>query len=189
MLRPPFVMLSSAWPRHTGSLALALCLGLSLVLLGGCSSSRPMLNADTFKPYVPEVVQGNFVSREQRQALRLGMTRAQVRDILGTPLLTSVFHADRWEYAFSIRRQGVAPQAFRLTVYFRGEQLVEIDNDELPSETEFVGRLVGRQQLGKPPVLQLSEQELRQLPVRPPADVPPPPSLPRVYPPLESPVR
>jgi outer membrane protein assembly factor BamE len=178
-------MLSSTRSLRICGLALAALTGL----LAGCSGSRPVVTADTFKPYVPEVVQGNFVSREQRQALRLGMNRAQVRDILGTPLLTSVFHADRWEYAFSIRRQGLPPQAFRLTVYFKGDQLVEIDNDELPSESEFVGRLAGRQNLGKPPVLQLSDEELRRLPVRPPAEVPPPPALPRSYPPLESPAR
>ena len=182
--------LTSETPSPAGALRLgALAMILLAALLSACSGARPVVTADTFKPYVPEVVQGNFVSREQRQALRLGMNRAQVRDILGTPLLTSVFHGDRWEYAFSIRRQGVPPQAFRLTVYFKGEQLVEIDNDELPSETEFVGRLAGRQNLGKPPVLQLSDEELRRLPVRPPADVPPPPVLPRSYPPLESPAR
>lgn len=185
-------MLTPSNSKPAQSRALRMC-SLTLALLTGflaaCSGSRPVITADTFKPYEPEVVQGNFVSREQRQALRLGMNRTQVRDILGTPLLTSVFHADRWEYAFSIRRQGVPPQAFRLTVYFRGDQLVEIDNDELPSETEFVSRLTGRQNLGKPPVLQLTDEELRRLPVRPPSEVPPPPVLPRVYPPLESPTR
>lgn len=171
----------------------SLLLGTTLVAcfagLTGCSSPLRSVTEDTFKPYVPEVVQGNFVSREQRQALRLGMPRTQVRDILGTPLLTSVFHADRWDYSFSIRRQGVAPQAFRLTVYFKDDRLVEIDSDDLPSETEFVGRLAGRQNMGKAPLLQLSDEEIKKLPVRPPADVPAPPELPRNYPPLEPPVR
>jgi len=52
-------------------------------------------------PYRAEVVQGNFVSKEQLQALRPGMSRKQVREILGTPLIASVFHADRWDYAFT----------------------------------------------------------------------------------------
>ena len=47
-------------------------------------------------PYKVDVVQGNFISKEQVDLLKPGMTRAQVRDVLGTPLLTSVFHADRW---------------------------------------------------------------------------------------------
>ena len=185
MPNPLLLTLLHARGRYIRVLAPALL----AVLLSACSGPRPLITADTFKPYVPEVVQGNFVSREQRQALRLGMGRAQVQGILGTPLLTSVFHADRWEYAFSIRRQGVPPQSFRLTVYFKGDQLVEIENDELPSESEFVGRLAGRQNLGQPPVLQLSDEQLRSLPVRPTTDVPAPPALPRSYPPLETPVR
>ena len=185
MPRPLFLTLLHAPARRLRVLAPVLL----AALLSACSGLRPVITADTFKPYVPEVVQGNFVSREQRQALRLGMGRAQVQGILGTPLLTSVFHADRWEYAFSIRRQGVPPQAFRLTVYFKGDQLVEIENDELPSETEFVGRLAGRENLGRPPVLQLSEEQLRSLPLRPPSEVPAPPTLPRSYPPLEAPAR
>lgn len=40
-----------------------------------------------------------------------GMNRAQVRDLLGSPLLADIFHDNRWDYAFSIRRQGTAPQA------------------------------------------------------------------------------
>lgn len=64
------------------ALLVALLLSVGLSACGGLSSN---INRDTFKPYVPEVVQGNFVSKEQRQALRPGMSRAQVRDILGTP--------------------------------------------------------------------------------------------------------
>ena len=66
------------------SLALGMALAACCAGLAGCSSPLRNVSADSFKPYVPEVVQGNFVSREQRQALRLGMQRTQVRDILGT---------------------------------------------------------------------------------------------------------
>ena len=75
------------------------------------------------KIYQHEVVQGNFVSKEQVQALRAGMPRQAVREILGTPLVTSVFHAERWDYAFTIRRQGSEPQLRRFTVYFKGDVL------------------------------------------------------------------
>ncbi|MDP3139281.1 MAG: outer membrane protein assembly factor BamE, partial [Burkholderiaceae bacterium] len=82
-------------------------------------------------PYKIEVVQGNFISREQVQALKPGMSRQQVRDTLGTPLLASVFHADRWDYVFTLRRQGVPPQARRLTVYFQGDALARFEGDEM----------------------------------------------------------
>ena len=118
-----------------------------------------------------EVVQGNFVSKEQRQAVRPGMTRAQVREILGTPLVASLFHADRWDYAFSIRRQGIAPQNFRITVLFKGDALDQITGDDLPSESEFVGRLVRPRATGKVPELQASEEALKKYPASKPASV------------------
>ena len=93
------------------------------------------------KIYQPEVVQGNFVSKDQVQALRAGMPRQAVRDILGTPLVTSVFHAERWDYAFTIRRQGSEPQLRRFTVYFKGDVLDRVDGDPLPTEAEFAAKL------------------------------------------------
>ena len=163
-------------------LALVLVAGLS-----GCGVTRSV-NRDTFKPYVPDVVQGNFVSREQRQYLRPGMNRAQVRDVLGTPLVTSLFHADRWDYAFSIRRQGVAPQQFRLTLYFKNDVLELVEGDELPSEVEFAQRLSQPFSGGKAPVLEASEEQLRKYPARvtPPTHAPAQAPLPTTYPPLES---
>ena len=166
----------------------ALLLGVSLA---GCGSLSGAVSRDTFKPFVPEVVQGNFVSSEQRQALSPGMARAQVRDILGTPFIASLFHADRWDYAFSIQRQGVPVQNFRLTVYFKGDVLDQLDGDVLPSESEFAGRLVRPRSVGKVPPLQASEEDLKAFTPAPRADVPAagavtsPAALPRNYPPLE----
>ena len=172
--------------RFPGPWLVALLLGASLA---GCGSFSDGLGRDTFKPYVPEVVQGNFVSNEQRQALRPGMPRAQVRDILGTPLIASLFHEQRWDYAFSIQRQGVAPQSFRLTVYFKGDVLDQVESDVLPSEAEFAGRLVRSKSVGKLPMLQASEEELKKFapptPNAQPSVSVPAASLPRQYPPLE----
>ena len=142
--------------------------------------------SDTFKPYVPEVVQGNFVSKEQRQAISLGMARAQVKDILGTPLVTSLFHADRWDYAFSIRRQGVPPQSFQLTVFFKGDVVASVEGGDLPSESEFVERLVQQRQAASVPNLQASEEDLKKFPVQKASgDAPVSAPLPASYPPLE----
>ena len=154
--------------------------------LSGCGISQG-LHSDSFRPYVPEVVQGNFVSREQRQYLRPGMTRAQVRDVLGTPLVTSLFHADRWDYTFTIRRQGVPAQQFHLKLEFRNDVLSTIEGDDLPSEAEFVQRLSRPRPTGRVPVLEASEEQLSKFPARPlaPAAVPAAP-LPATYPPLES---
>lgn len=180
----PSSMTASLTFRRFGLWLTALSLGVSLAACGGLSGA---VHRDTFKPFVPEVVQGNFVSDEQRRALRPGMPRAQVRDILGTPLIASLFHAERWDYVFSIQRQGVAPQNFRLSVYFKGDVLEQVDSDTLPSESEFAGRLIARQPTTKPPSLQASEEALsRFAPARTAATAPTPtPVLPRQYPPLE----
>ncbi|MEI8327179.1 MAG: outer membrane protein assembly factor BamE, partial [Betaproteobacteria bacterium] len=97
---------------------------LSLVfcaVLSGCGSfnSGTLSLAEVITPYKVEVVQGNFVASEQRDLLKAGMTRAQVRDLLGTPMVTSMFHGERWDYAFNLRRRGVQTQSRRLTVYFK----------------------------------------------------------------------
>ena len=169
-----------------------LVLGLAAgAVLAGCGTMDRTSQrlAGIIEPYRAQIVQGNFVSNEQRQALRPGMARAQVRDILGTPLIASLFHANRWDYAFSIQRQGVAAQNFRLTVYFKGDVLEQIESDVLPSESEFAGRLVRPQSVGKLPPLQASEEDLKKFsPASTPAAaaVPPAPAaLPRSYPPLE----
>lgn len=92
-------------------------------------------------PYRADVVQGNFVSQQQLDALQPGMSRAQVREILGTPLLTSVFHGQRWDYVFTIRRQGVQDQNRRLSVFFKGDSFERTEGDALPSEEAFVASL------------------------------------------------
>lgn len=162
--------------RAPGRLGPALLLGAALLTLPACSY---------LQPYRVPVVQGNVVTREQVAVLRPGMSRIQVRDILGTPLLTSVFHADRWDYVFTLKRQGAEPQARRVTVFFKGEALERFEADELPSETEFVSTL-GRQEKPKVPVLEATPEKLQQFPPpAPPAAAPPLPPLPASYPPLE----
>ena len=116
------------------------------VLVGACSAydstSRKVANAIT--PYRINIVQGNFVSREAALQLREGMTRDQVRFLLGTPLLTDVFHANRWDYVFSFRR-GSTPvvQQRRYTVFFQDDKLVKFSGDELPSEYELIAEIDG----------------------------------------------
>jgi len=115
---------------------------------------------DSIGPYKVEVVQGNFVSREQVEALKPGLTRQQVRDVLGTPLVTSVFHADRWDYVFTLKRQGVDPQSRRLSAFFKGDQLERVEGDTTPSEAEFISALESRRGGAKVPVLEASEAAL-----------------------------
>jgi outer membrane protein assembly factor BamE len=137
-------------------------------------------------PYKIDIVQGNFVSREQVAALKDGMSRAQVRDILGTPLLTSIFHADRWDYVFTFKRQGAESQARRVTVFFKDDVLAKVQADALPSEAEFVASLDSGRKVGKVPVLEMPEDSLKATAVAKPIEAKPLPPLPASYPPLEA---
>ena len=162
--------------------------------LSACGTVDGVSNriAQSITPYKVEVVQGNFVSREQVEALRPGMTRQQVREVLGTPLLTSVFHAGRWDYVFTLKRKGVEPQARRMTVYFNGNAMERFEGDTMPSEAEFVATLEKSTSQRRMPVLEATEAQLGRFQGAPaaaatPARSDPPP--PANYPPLEAPAR
>lgn len=126
--------------------ALVSSLLAAALLAGACSAydntSRKV--ADAITPYRINIVQGNFVSREAVAQLREGMTRDQVRFLLGTPLLQDVFHGNRWDYYFSFRR-GSTPvvQSRQFTVFFEGDKLTKWQGDELPSEYELIAEIDG----------------------------------------------
>jgi outer membrane protein assembly factor BamE len=165
-------------------------LPLSFVIcLTGCASLQ---SSDNFlgvvTPYRVEVVQGNVVTKEQIDAVKPGMARQQVRDILGSPLLTDVFHADRWDYVFTIRRQGAEPQARRVVALFDGDKLKSIDGGgDLPAERDFVASIDTFKTARNAAPLALTEAQLKALPVPvKPADAPAAaPVTQRTYPPLE----
>jgi outer membrane protein assembly factor BamE len=166
-------------------------LGLVLAAagLGGCQS---LGGADSLiekiTPYKIDVVQGNVVTRERVQALKPGMSREQVSDIMGTPLLTDMFHANRWDYIFTVRRQGEPFLQKAVVLKFDGDKLKTIDAPELPSENEFVAQIDPVKKPAKLPQLALTAEQRAALPVppKPAVEAPAKPSKPtRSYPPLE----
>jgi outer membrane protein assembly factor BamE len=121
----------------------SLCVDIRSLKLALASSACVLMVACGALPYKLDVAQGNFVSKEQVAALKPGMPRAQVMDILGTPLLVSVFHADRWEYVFTMKRQGLESKPYKLTVFFKGDLLDKVDGGNMLTEQEFVDSLSG----------------------------------------------
>lgn len=177
----------SDFQRHSACLILFMAASASLVACGSLDGASNSI-ASVVTPYKMDIVQGNFVSKEQAAAIKPGMSRMQVRDILGTPLLTSIFHTDRWDYVFTFKRQGLEPQARKVTVFFKGDALERIDADPLPTEAEFVASLDSGRKSVKVPVLEMTEESLKQAPApakttepKPLAPLP----LPASYPPLE----
>jgi outer membrane protein assembly factor BamE len=138
-------------------------------------------------PYRIDIVQGNVVTREQVAYLKPGMPRSLVRDVLGTSLLVSVFHSQRWDYVFTLERQGAEPQTRRVTVFFKDDVLERVESDELPSEADFVATLKSKTIKGPGPLMEAAPEKLQQLPAAASATTSPTnlPSTPTVYPPLE----
>lgn len=99
----------------------------TLVALAGCSSTPDMPSVLT--PYRIDVRQGNYVTPQMVAMLKPGQSRDQVRFILGTPLVTDPFHADRWDYIYRFQPGRGEVQRRRLTVYFADGKLARFDGD------------------------------------------------------------
>lgn len=80
-------------------------------------------------PYKIDIQQGNVVTEEMVEKLRLGMTRSQVRFVLGSPLITDVFHNNRWDYVYSLAPSGRLSEKHRLSIFFDGDLLTHIEGD------------------------------------------------------------
>lgn len=100
---------------------------LGLVALAGCSFPGV---------YKIDIQQGNVVSQDMIDQLRPGMTRRQVRFIMGNPLITDTFHANRWDYLYSLQPGGGARQQERISLVFDGnDQLVGLSGDFIPGQS------------------------------------------------------
>ncbi len=131
----------------------------------GCSSQQADRVFGAITPYRVDVMQGNVVTKELVARVKPGMSREQVRDVLGSPLLTSAFHADRWDYVFTMRRRGTEPQRRSVVAYFKGDVLDRLEVPELPTEHEFVTSIQPWGETGGPtPVLALTDEQRKALP-------------------------
>lgn len=113
----------------------AALLGAAL-LLGGCNALRV---------YTIDLPQGNPLTREQAAQIRVGMTQAQVRYVLGTPLVTDTLHPERWDYVYRFKPGTYAREAGvkqtinqHLAVYFADGKVSRIDGAEtLPEKSQL----------------------------------------------------
>lgn len=99
----------------------------SLLLLTACSGTPEVTSY--LSPYRIDVRQGNFVTQEMMARLKPGMSRDQVRFVLGTPLVTDIFHADRWDYVYRFQPGRGEPQSRRLVVFFEDGKLSRVGGD------------------------------------------------------------
>jgi outer membrane protein assembly factor BamE len=102
-----------------------------LILLAGCSRV-PILPGLT--PYRMDIQQGNYVTQDMVTKLKPGMSKAQVRFALGTPLVVDPFHADRWDYIYLLQKRGRTVEHRRLIVLFQDDKLLRLEGDVRPLE-------------------------------------------------------
>lgn len=95
-------------------------------------------------PYKIDIQQGNFVSKEMISQLKIGMTTDQVRFVLGTPMLSDIFHADRWHYPFRIQKGNGEVTVSNVAVYFKDGRLERFEGGDLPTEQDYLARIAGK---------------------------------------------
>ncbi len=97
-----------------------------------------------FSPYRPVIQQGNFISEEMMAQIKTGMTRDQVRFVLGTPLLQDIFHAERWDYPFRLAKGNGELTTSRVVIFFDKEgKVARFEGGNLPTEKEYIARIAG----------------------------------------------
>lgn len=108
---------------------------ISIVLLSLLLASCDSFYIPFISPYKLDIRQGNYVTKAMREQLKPGMSKVQVKFLLGTPLIRDVFHANRWDYVYRFEHDGKVTEMQRLTLYFENDNLARIDDGTPPGRT------------------------------------------------------
>lgn len=122
--------------RHSRDLLMT-CFALALT---GCSSTPEIPSLLT--TYRIDIRQGNYLTQEMVEQLKIGQSRDQVRYILGTPLLADPFHSERWDYVYRFQPGHGAAEQRRVTVFFSDDKLSRIAGDTLNKELSITQGVV-----------------------------------------------
>ncbi len=137
-----------------------LCAAGALLALAGCASApgAPPTMLETYFPIVTQwgvyridINQGNFLSQDMVDKLKVGQTRAQVRLALGTPLVMSAFRDQRWDYVYLFAQGGRVREQRLFTVYFQDDVLARWEGDEMPQSAQDLNRLAASRSLPEDP--------------------------------------
>lgn len=106
--------------RIASPVALSLALLASAVVLGGCI-------------YRPNIQQGNLLSAEEVDKVTVGMTRSQVRYLLGTPMVSDPFAPHRWDYVYRLTHgRPRRTDSAHFIVRFEGDTVVAVEKVDAP---------------------------------------------------------
>ena len=114
----------------TSGVRSTLLLAICLTAVAGCVYQMP-------------IQQGNFIDATALMAVNKGMTRAQVRYLLGTPMVPGGFDNDRWDYDYYLKLQHLdTPRRARAAVYFHNDVVDHVDSDVMPVSSDVAKRPV-----------------------------------------------
>ena len=121
-------------------------IGLPAILLAalaatGCATlDERMPTWRSFGVYKLDINQGNYLSQDMVDKLKVGQTKPQVRQLLGTALLVSPFRENRWDYVYRFTRQGQVVTNRSFTAYFVDDKLARWEGDEMPASQAELNR-------------------------------------------------
>jgi outer membrane protein assembly factor BamE len=128
---------SRPWPLRLTAPALVLAASLG----AGCATvDTYMPTLRSFGVYKLDINQGNYLSQDMVDKLKVGQTKTQVRQFLGTPLLISPFRENRWDYIYEFTRQGQVTEHRTFSAYFVDEKLARWEGDEMPASMAELNR-------------------------------------------------
>ena len=135
----------------------ALFVCVAALLLGGCASlaNTPLENylpiITQFGVYKLDINQGNYISQDMVDKLKAGQTKTQVRAALGTPLITSAFRDNRWDYVYEFQSNGRVREHRQFTVYFKDDTLARWEGDEMPPSVQDLNRVAASRSMPEDP--------------------------------------
>ena len=104
-----------------------------------------------FGVYKLDINQGNYISQDMVDKLKVGQTRNQVRTFLGTPLITSAFRDNRWDYVYEYQKNGRVREHRQFTVYFKEDSLARWEGDEMPQSAQELNRIAATRTMPEDP--------------------------------------
>lgn len=133
-------MLSSSLHRPLRHLRVVAVVFAALFSAGCATIDTYLPTLRSFGVYKLDINQGNYLSQDMVDKLKVGQTKAQVRQLLGTPLLVSPFRDSRWDYAYAFTKQGRVIERRTFTVFFVEDKLARWEGDEMPQSIAEVNR-------------------------------------------------
>ena len=145
-------------PRHPNPSVIS---GRRLLAVASCAAALGLAGCQTTETSAPwwgssivyrmDINQGNYITQDMVDRLKVGQTRQQVRLALGTPLVQSAFHDNRWDYVYQFRRRGRMVESRQFAVFFVDDKLARWEADEMPQSVAELNRAAAERRLGKMP--------------------------------------